>query len=402
MKYIWKNFKIFLKTDAYLMFLLVFTVMVSSIMIHYAYALYINFQEEKKEGENVLKEIHFDFDYSYEREKEDGGGYTLLRPEGELATVGMLKNFAAAMSYELQSDIQNAYVDAEADGIPMVCYFSIRNNRIVRDDESLMRVTTGRYFTAEEYREGERVAFAFDLHTWNVGCSPRMESMLLDHDTMLLQGKEYKVVGYGETMPDTPMVPITALDPDTPLAEFFTINFKNPIDRPKYEELLLLCYTCFGGHVRVSNLNMAVIEDNHLNNTILLLAACIILVAVMNFTILYRYILAKRSYVFRIYRICGMQKRIAMRNYLLECALLALPAYGISIVLFRCFILPEMSQRFYYLETGKFGGIIYMVLFLLYFVISLSILSVMIHRQLSYTDVVGSVRRIRRKKGKEG
>ena len=123
--------------------------------------------------------------------------------------------------------------------------------------------------------------------------------MLLDPDTMLLQGKEYKVVGYGQTLVDTPMVPITALDADTPLAELFHINLKNPINRPKYEELLQLCEECFQGHARVSNLNRATIEDNYLNNTIFLLAACIILVAVMNFTILYRYILEKRSYVFR-------------------------------------------------------------------------------------------------------
>lgn len=107
MKYIWKNFKSFFKTDAYLMFLLVFTVMISSIMIHYAYALYINFQEEKKDGDNVLTDIHFDFNYSYDRE-DAALSYKLLRPEGKLATVGMLKDFAAAMSYELQAEIQNA------------------------------------------------------------------------------------------------------------------------------------------------------------------------------------------------------------------------------------------------------------------------------------------------------
>lgn len=286
--------------------------------------------------------------------------------------------------------------------MPIACYFSIRNNCIVRDDENVPRANSGRYFTAEEYRKGENVAYAWDLNTWNVGCSPRMESLLLDHDTMLLQGKKYKVVGYGSTLVDTPMVPIAALAVDTPLAEFFSINLKNPINRPKYEELLQLCQECFQDHVKVSNLNLAAMEDNHLNNTILLLAACIIFVAVMNFTILYRYILEKRSYVFRIYRICGMQKRTAMRNYLLECALLALPAYGISIVLFRFFILPKMSQRFYYLEDGEFGGIIYAVLFLLYFGISLSILSVMIYRQLSYTDAVGKIRKMQSRKGKEG
>lgn len=398
MRYIWKNLKSFFESDAYFMFLLIFTVMISGIMIHYAYALYINFQEENKAGNHVLTDIQFDFDYSYEREDAEGS-YKLPRPEGELATVGMLKDFAAAMSYELQSEIQDAHVDIEVDSIPIECCFSIRNNDIVRDDENLPLANSGRYFTAEEYRNGEKVAYAYDLNTWNVGCSPRMESLILDHDTMLLQGKKYKVVGYGSTLVDSPMVPITALDDDTPLAEFFSISFKNPINRPKYEELLQLCQGCFQNHVRVSNLNLAVMEDNHLNNTILILAACIILVAVMNFTILYRYILEKRSYVFRIYRICGMQKWAAVRNYLLECALLVLPAYGISVALFRVFILPEMSEHFYYLEDDKFGAIIYAVLFLLYFGISLSILSVMIYRQLSYADAVGKIRNRKEKEG---
>ena len=126
MKYIWKNFKTFFQTDFYLMFLLVFTIVISGIMIHYAYAMYINFQEKKKEGTSVLTDINFDFDYTYgqgtfkmERGKYSEEIISYVRPEGELATVGMLKDFAAAMSYELQSEIESASVEVEIDSIPI-------------------------------------------------------------------------------------------------------------------------------------------------------------------------------------------------------------------------------------------------------------------------------------------
>ncbi len=389
MKYIYKNIKKFICNDSFMFALVILTVLVSCIMLHFSYGLYQSYMSEKEADASNQYSASLTFSYNFEEynvDKYGDGQCEVKAPEGvtEFATVEMLKNFAKDLSNTFQEDLLTVETNAVVETYRLYSVFDILNGEIILSElyeENLKKgskVSSGRFFSPEEFKEGEKVAIAFDKYNINVGNTPYMDKMLVEEDRYVLLGEnKYKVIGWGSIDCDLPTIPITALPDNTPLEGYITFTFEHPVNRGNYQELKELAESDFQGLAQLESMALPNVDQIYLYNTIIIISVLIALVSSMNFAILYRYILTTRKKELRIFRICGMTRLRAVVTYITECLFITLPVYFCGVFLFAKGLLPIAKQYFYYMYQS-YSKEIYGTLFAIYYGVSFLILITMI------------------------
>ncbi len=388
MKYIWYNIISFFRYRKMIFFLVAFSVVCSCIMIHFSYGLFQNYQLKKQYDLADKREISLTLLDNFEEVPDKGLNQDqfYLRASETLdayVTVELWKKFAAEFGNSFVEKLRYIETTAVVDELPFRLVFSVKDGEIVKSSdfekevEDNAMLESGRYFTEEEYRDGERVAVCWDYMHWNIMSSPVSNRMAVGEDTLRIQGKNYKIIGYGIIDDDRPTIPFASLDRDTPFTGKIIFRFKDPIRQEQYDALAEKTEKVLGDLAVIEPVELPEEDAIYLYNTIIMITVFIALVSAINFAILYRYILASRKHTLMIYRICGMSFFRVVLMYLGECAVIAVPAYLIGVVFFENIILKRVSGYYEYMN-GSYGFFVYLVLFGVYFLVSLMILAGMI------------------------
>lgn len=388
MKYIWYNIISFFRYRKMIFFLVAFSVVCSCIMIHFSYGLFQNYQLKKQYDLADKREISLTLLDNFEEVPDKGLNQDqfYLRASETLdayVTVELWKKFAAEFGNSFVEKLRYIETTAVVDELPFRLVFSVKDGEIVKSSdfekevEDNAMLESGRYFTEEEYRDGERVAVCWDYMHWNIMSSPVSNRMAVGEDTLRIQGKNYKIIGYGIIDDDRPTIPFASLDRDTPFTGKIIFRFKDPIRQEQYDALAEKTEKVLGDLAVIEPVELPEEDAIYLYNTIIMITVFIALVSAINFAILYRYILASRKHTLMIYRICGMSFFRVVLMYLGECAVIAVPAYLIGVVFFENIILKRVSGYYEYMN-GSYGFFVYLVLFGVYFLVSLMILAAMI------------------------
>ena len=298
-------------------------------------------------------------------------------------TVDLLKKYVAEFSNSYTDKLKYIEATAIVDKLPFHMNFSIKDGLIIKSDEFEKEVEdnamleSGRYFTEEEYRKGEKVAICWDYLHWNTMSSPVSKRMAVDKKILHIQGKDYKIIAYGIIDIDRPVIPITSLEDTTPFTGEIVFNFKKPIRQEQYDIVVEKTEKIFGDKAVVAAANLPDDDAVYLYNTIIMVTIFITLVSAINFAVLYRYILSSRKQALMVYRICGLSFCRVVLLYLGECTALTITAYFIGVLLFENVILKKISGYYEYMSSS-YSSYIYFVLFAVYFLISLLVLTLMI------------------------
>lgn len=357
-------------------------------MIHFSYGLYQNYQLKKQydlsDEREIVLTLQGNFDETPDKELNDDESYFMAADSADsYVTVDLLKKYVAEFSNSYTDQLKYIEATAIVDKLPFRMDFSIKDGVITKSDEFEKEVEdnamleSGRYFTEEEYREGEQVALCWDYLHWNTMSSPVSKRMAVDKKTLHIQGKAYKIIAYGLIDIDRPTIPITSLDATTPFAGEIVFYFKKPIRQEQYDVAVEKTEKILGDKAVVKAAALPDDDAVYLYNTIIMVTVFITLVSAINFAILYRYILSSRKQSLMVYRICGMSFGRVVLLYLGECVVLTVPAYFIGVLLFENVILKKIS-RYYEYMSSSYGSYIYFVLFAVYFLLSLLILTLMI------------------------
>ncbi len=388
MKYIWYNLKSFYLKRPLILILIIFSVICSCIMIHFSYGLFQNYQLKKQYDLSDKREIALTLQGIFEEIADAGlndDEFYLKANEtaDHYVTLKLFKKYLAEFDDSFAEKLKYIEATAVVEDLPFRMAFSIKNGEIIKSEEFEKEVEnsamleSGRYFTGEEYQHGERVAVSWDYKHWNTLASPVSNRLAVDENTMRIQGKDYKIIGYGTIDNDRPTIPITSLDGTTPFAKNIIFHFKKPVRQEQYDVVAEKTEQIFGDRAVLEPANLPDDDAVYLYNTIIIVTIFITLVSAVNFAILYRYILSSRKQSLMVYRICGMNFGRVVLLYLGECVALTVPAYLIGILLFENLILKKVS-RFYEYMNDSYGIYIYLVLFAVYFLLSVLILTVMI------------------------
>lgn len=390
MKYIFKNIIKFIRNDTQIFILVILTVIMSSFMLHFSYAVYQNYEIKKESVTEEQDYIYIDLTYDMERVDigHPAGMYKWADFEGDAITIDMLEACLKNIDEDVLNQIDNMYTEVSVDNIPLSMHFLFDDGKFIINDEiAKVCVSIGRYFSQEEFDNGEKVAMVFDYENINIGDNPLTEEMLYDESHIKIGDEIYEIIGYHHITVDTPLIPITALPKDTILCKPLNLEFKDNINLYQYTEVYNAVTTYFGELAYVWPANLPNIDTIRLYNTIIIIAVIISIIAAINFAILYRYILNKRQRQITCMRLCGLKYYKTIFMYIGECMVLTLPVYILTAFSFAKWVLPWMSD-FYQYGFTTYNKVVYLVLFGIYFVISLAVLLIMLLSNISKKRVL--------------
>lgn len=388
MIYILCNIRSFFINKKQIFILTFFSVICSCIMIHFSYGLFQNYQLKKQydlsDQREIILTLQGIFEEVEDQELNDDEFYLKAEETSDhYVTLELIKKYLAEFENPFAEKLKYIEATAVVDELPFRMDFSIKNGAIIKSDafekelEDNATLESGRYFTGEEYQNGERVAISWDYFHWNTLSSPVSNRLAIDENTLRIQGKDYKIIAYGTIDNDRPTIPITSLDDTTLFTEKIIFYFRKPVRQEQYDAVAEKTEQIFGDKAVLEPASIPDDDAIYLYNTIIIVTIFITLVSAVNFAILYRYILSGRKKLLMVYRICGMNFGKVVLLYLGECVFLTVPAYWMGILLFENVILKKVSKYYEYMNDS-YGMYIYLALFAIYFLLSVLILAVMI------------------------
>ncbi|MCR4644708.1 MAG: ABC transporter permease [Oscillospiraceae bacterium] len=379
MKYILYNLRNFCKMEPLLFVLIMLCVISSAIILHFSYGLYQNYHVIIVEKENEMNELVIEI--------VDPERVTKQKYEDALLSLSDDMNDAVIM-YLVQPKIEPiASMNLENGWGYMEVRFTIRNHAVAPCEifhenlENYGSLMKGRYFTPEEEENGDLVA----LLGGDAGCTGSCTDFLtIENNTeahlVQIGDRAFRVVGE-QKLTCIPIIPFNALYPDTPLYHNLLITKERPFTKSEYEEICSVFSAQFGDAIVIPELDLTETEDVYYYRTILLIAAAISVLAAANYAIIYQYMLEKRNKEITIFRMCGCRKSQAISIFLGECLLMIIPAYVFAALIYAKILLPQLAAMFPYME-GSYSPAVYLIIFFIYIGITLTVLAVMISRQI--------------------
>lgn len=367
MNLIFKNIINFFKFEKKVFVIMFMCVFSSAIILNFSYGLYQNYRVQKNESEIDLKEIYIGIS------------------KDALLTRQMIEKYLCAISEDTINKMEIIYCSAEIEPYdtnsygPFYFRFNLKDKKFciaeltknIWEKQGLM--TSGRYITDEEEATGAEVAIVYnDGNGWN-----EITNQIKNGEKSIeLFGRTFNIVGE-QRASGTPIIPFLSIPEDTKFCSFAFL-FKTNLKRSTYDELKAVAETTIPNVLVFDEIEFPDTESIYTYNNIMLISALIAILSVINFAMLYHFILQERSRDLAIFRICGCNISKAVIIYLGECFILSVPIYIIGTVLYSNVMHNILTDIFPYMEAA-YNTTIYIVIFLIYFIIMLIILSFMIY-----------------------
>lgn len=393
-KYTYKNIRNFIKYDTLVFFLGILVVALSSFMINFSYAVYHNFQIKKESATDEQDYVQITPNYQFEKIYSDeyvGGQYKYEDYHGETVTVEMIRKFGELLGGDIRDDIRAVYACANYYNYEFIFVFSFDEDGFTISKEYLENsqgfVKSGRFFSEEEYKNGNKVALVYDYENINRGQNPISREMIYS-DTHIKIGNElYEIIGCHDSLLDIPLIPISSLPDETQMGKAIQIDFYSNVDYYTYNKICEAATIAFGDLVTVEPVKLPDLDVIRLYNTIIIITVIIALVAAINFAILYRYILKKRKKQISYMRLCGMRYSMTIMIFLGEGLWITAPTYILTTLIFINKILPIMSDIYQY-GFRDINILVYVVLFGIYFLTSIFILFLMLVTNIKRKQII--------------
>lgn len=379
MRYVFLNIASFFKNEKLLFFIVFVCIIASAFIINFAYGIYYNYNAQKNEEDLELKDLDFEIS------------------EGKVLTKGDVQRYVEALDSNVHRDVDIIFAAGDISeygfGTPASLSDIFMRFRFVNGEYQISEITrenweqtgvltSGRYITNEEEAEGKQVALveADKSGVWNKDC----ERIRNDDGTITMFGKVYEVVGTYLSA-GTPIVPFLTVPDDFEVNEFSFIFNKN-ITRSQYNELKRTIDKVAPEVLSLPDLSLPDLDSMAIYNNMIVIALVISILSVINFAMVYRFVLKKRQRSIAILRICGCTKFKAVMIYMGECIILSLPAYFIGMLINVCFIDNVFAGTLEFI-TQAYSPEVYGGLAVTYFVVFTVIVSFMIFNMVNKTVV---------------
>ncbi len=358
-KYLIKNIRSFICESGFVAFMSFITVITASIIINFSYGLYQNF--------NIVI-------------KEEAGGTFFIgvyflnngTEEGEYVTK---KDFMHCI-YEfaeyadgLDEKLTGISADGQIDGDEYYFNFFVKNGDIGINDVYVKNIkangmlTSGSYWSDIDEQEGSLVALCYDKSRFD-NDAPVLDRIQTGKDTLTIDGKDYKIIGYTIWVDDGAMIPIQSANDDICIDRVF-FDFDRGLTKETFDRISETFTDNLGDLAYIEPLPVIDKDSFYTYKTIILISFLITIIAGFDFLILYRYIMDKRSKRTAIYRMCGMPRAKITGINFAECLLLTIPLYLLGLLMFDRLFLPILSNYFRYMKSA-YSPKLYFLLFGIY------------------------------------
>lgn len=357
MKYIFRNIFSFAKQETMIFVILLICVFASGFVMNFSYGLYYNYNASLNDANKDLKIIDPALN------------------KNEKLTKGEFQQFVEALDEKTQEEIILITVTSDLTGydepygyFPM--RFDINDNKFCVSNylkegwEERGMVTGGRFFSDEEEELGTNSAMVPYNSELDVG------------DTVNFLGQDYTVIGKYKSDSNTPIIPFLAVPNDLGLNRCM-LTFDSAPKRSTYENIKNTAMEIIPNKLIFPDLKLPDDDLVSLYKTMILISAFVAVLSVMNFAMLYLFIIRKRKNSLAVMRLCGIRKGRATAIYLGECLILSVPAFALGMLSFSIMLNTVFSNMFAHMSEA-FNPLIYLVIFIIYLIAMLIILGAII------------------------
>lgn len=361
MKYVFRNIKIFAKRETMIFIILIICVITSAFVMNFSYGLYINFNTAINENSLELKTI------------------APLVSENAILTKGEFQAFVDNLDNDTKEKISLVFASSDLTEIgydehysffPM--RFCIRQNAylvpdVIRESwTSSKMITSGQYISNKDEKAGALSAIVSqEICDKKVG------------DKIEFLGSEYAVVGTYNGASYTPIVPFLTVPNDIKINEC-TFTFTNTLTRSTYEKLKNTARETLSDKLIFPELLLPDDDYLALYRNIILISVLVAAVSVLNFAMLYLFIIRKRRNSLAVMRLCGAPEWQTALIYLGECIIITIPAFVLGTLMFDLLLKKYFVNRFSYMNNAFKSPLVYIAIFGLYLVVMLVILGIII------------------------
>ena len=382
MKYVLYNIRNLAGREKFIFAVMLICVFVSAWIMTFSYGLYQNFHALVVEGE------------------ETGKTADPKIVKGETLTYGEIKTYLEALPDDVLNIADLIYCDT-------VIYYenSIRPG-VMDDDYACSRFTikngnyqissyladlwkregmiiTGSYFSDDdEFFGNDHVIVHHDVYA---NFRKQVANLIIDDDTVLMFGKEYKIIGTSKAM--MLAIPFLSVPAETP-AHDFAIIFEKIMTNRIYDTLIDTANEVIPGKLDFPELELPDKESMYIYRNIMLISVFIAALTIVNFAFLYNFIFSKRKRQLSIMRICGCTAARAVRICLGECCILCVPVFLAGMLTYIPFMKYVLSPLFQYM-ADSYSLWIYAAIFGIYIAMLLVIMGIMLSGQIKKTLAEG-------------
>ena len=202
-------------------------------------------------------------------------------------------------------------------------------------------------------------------------------ALRIDDEHISVFGQSFRIVGKHSHI-SLPQIPFSVAPDDLVLGGYVAFLYDRNVDKDTFDTLKKTANEVLPDVFVFEELSFPDNESMYLYSNIMLIAALIAVLSILNFAMLYYFILKRRSRTLAIYRICGCKIGKAVRMYLGECLLISLPVYGLGLAVYIPLMQQVLADIFPYMEES-YSPWVYAAIFGMYLGIMLLMLSVMIY-----------------------
>lgn len=334
MHYIKLNIVDFIKKQKFLFAILIFSQVLSVILVFSSYGIINHFDVKVQEVEGTSLRLDFS------------------RTGEQCATVENCRNFLNVILPVIECKLDYFFIFGFNNGIAIESETDYSEGKYIISEtyqefvEKL--ISEGRYFTDEEISKGKNVAIIGNEIESNDGI-------------VNISGEDYNVVGkfYNERLEnDWIFVPYTSFPEDIGLRHI-TIYLEKPLLESEYNAIYDAAVKYVGDVFEIPEFDgVNNSSDKRVYRDIIFVAILFIILSVINYCIMYEYILQMRKDKLAIYRICGCRRKKAFFIYMSEILGESLILLVIGVAVFKTLVLPKLSGIFeyiiYFFETETY------------------------------------------------
>ena len=382
MKYVFINLKLFIKNEKIIFFLMVLSIISSTIIIEFAFGFYHHLEQKKVDEMQDTKEFSIDFTDPTRTTVTKGAVLQILTN----LDPGVLSDCTIYLGGRFQNDktkvaaIDNSLLE---ESLP----FTLNDRKIcVAPIEQKMKESSilvdGRYFVQEDFDKEKNVCLANILKedSYDGEAVEWVKKYGEQNDgTYIVDGKKYICIGHVESYSTIPMVPITTVSDDIYIQRI-SFEFTHAITSNKYYTIKEAFLNAFAEYVQLPDINIKDIDSDRFYNLLLVMCIGLFALSALVVSILYQYVMLKRKRNIVIYRLCGMTLNTARIIYVFECMIVSFIMFTVGTLIYHFGLMPWLSRSFEYI-SNSYNIHTYVIMAEIYMIVSLVVLGFMIIRQ---------------------
>lgn len=360
MMYIFKNILNFAKYETIIFIILIICILTSSFVMNFSFGLYFNYNTAINENNEELKTI------------------MPFISENEKLTKGEFQKFIEALDEQTQDKINLIYASSDLTKIgysDAYSFFPMRfdinqgkygvPNNVKKAWEDTKLIKKGEYISNEDEEVGAHSAMVSqDICDKSIG------------DSIEFLGQTYTIVGIYRAGSFTPLVPFLTVPADIEISEC-SFSFNEVLTRPTYNKLISTAKEIIPNKLNFPELQLPDDDIISMYRNIILISIIIAIVSVMNFAMLYLFVIRKRKNELAIMRLCGARRIHVAGLYLCECIFISVPIFLLGSFAFDIMLNNVFKTIFPYMNE-IYSLSAYALIFLIYTVVMLIVLGIVV------------------------